>query len=258
MIKFKFKTIILSSLFIFLFSTVVIGQYTGPKQIVVGDVSTNNYQVIYPLDWSENGIFAYMHQDMNVLSSVEIYSHTVIFQNMETNKILWTKHIVSNLEIYNHFPSDNTLHNYAFFKLVLWNLHGQDIEDKLKLYNIERGNSNLHKITDLPKRFSIKENKTTNDNDSKITIGYDIRLFKPYQFKPVYDYDCYKVNASCNLTESIGYRHFTVRGYFKSPFENRIAILVFKETNGFEEPFEYPFFVGTHLEKGFIDIGCYQ
>lgn len=255
--KIRLKIILLNSLFIFMFST-VIGQYSGPKLVVIGDVSANNYQVIYPLGWSENGTFAYIHQDMNVLSSEEIYSYTVIFQNTKTNKTLWVKHIVSNLESYNHFPSDDTPYNYTFFKLVLWDSYGQEIEDKLKLYNIERGDSDLHEVNDLPNGFSIKEKETTNDSDSEITIGYNIKLFKSYQFKSVYDYNCTRMKDQCKVNESIWYRNFVVKGYFKSPFENRIAILVFKETNGFEEPYEYPFFAGVHLEKGFTDIGCYR
>jgi len=257
------KAILINSFFLFTFYSMT-GQYSGPKSVVIGDVSANNYQVIYPLGWSENGVFAYIHQDINVLGATEIYFYTVIFQNTKNNEILWAKYIKydfeieGNLENFKNYVSDDTLYNYAFFKQAVWDSYGQDIEDKLKLYNIEKADSNLHKITNLPKDISLKESETKNDSDSEISVRYNIKLFKPHKFKPVYNYDCTKMEDPCDVNESIWYRNFTVKGYFKSPFENQIAILVFKETNGFEEPYEYPFFVGTHLEKGFMDIGCKQ
>ncbi len=254
------KKIVITTILVYLTSFSVKGQYLGPKSLVIGDVSANNYQVIYPLGWSEKGIFAYIHQDMNVLGAAEIYFYTVIFQNMKTNEIRWTLNIEYNLENYNHYhySSDDTSYNYAFFKQIVWDSYGQEIEDKLKLYNIEREDSSLHKVDDLPKDISLKESETKNDSDSEISVRYNIKLFKPHKFKPVYDYDCTKIEDPCDVNETIWYRTFTVKGYFKSPFENRIAILVFKETNGFEEAYEYPFFAGTHLEKGFMDIGCKQ
>ena len=254
------KKIVITIILIYLTSFSVNGQYVGPKSIVVGDTITNNYQVIYPLGWSEDGVFAYIHQDINPLGAAEIYFYTVIFQNMKTGKILWILNIEYDLENNNdnryHYSEDGTTYNYAFFKQIVWNSYGQKIEDKLKLYNIERTDSSLHKLTDLPKDISLKESGTK--NDSEISVRYNIKLFKPQKFKPVYNYDCTRTKDSCDVNESIWYKTFAVKGYFKSPFEIRIAILVFKETNGFEEPYEYPFFVGTHLEKGFMDRGCKQ
>jgi len=243
------------AIFFLTFSTLH-AQYTCPKPVVAGDTISNTYQVIYPLGWSKDGVFAYIHQDMNMLSTAEVYFYTVIFQNMETNKVLWIKKIEYNLENNNQYQysTDDTLYNYAFFKQIVWNSYGQDIGDKLKLYNIDRADSSLDKVGNLPKDISLKE--TATKNTSELTTHYNIRLFKSDKFKPVYNYDCTRTENSTDDSESIWYRTFAVKGYFKSSFENRIAILVFKETNGFEEPYEYPFVVGTHLENGFMDIGC--
>lgn len=247
------KKIVLITILVYLISFSVKAQYTGPKPIVVGDTSTN-YQVIYPLGWSNDGTFAYIHQDMNDFATRDNYYYTIHIQNMKTNKTLWSKQFKSDLENYKHFPADNTLHNYTFFKLVMWDRIGGEIKAKLNQYNVEIENGSLHKVNDLPKDISLKE--TATKNDSEITTRYNIRLFKSDKFKLVYGYDCTRTEDPCDVNKSIWYRTFALKGYFKSPFENRIAILVFKETNGVEEPYEYPFFASTHLEKGFMDIGC--
>jgi len=253
--KFTVKTHIIISFFLLTFSTMS-SQYTGPKPVVVGDTITNNYQVIYPLGWSEDGIFAYIHQDINILSASQDYYYYVTFQNMETNEVLWHEKIEYKLGPNQHFPVDDTMYNSAFFKLVIWSSYYSETEKKIIQYKIKREDAVLLSTTNLPKGISIKETETKNDSDSEISVRYNIKLFKPHKFKPVYNYDCTRMEDPCNLNESIWYRTFAVKGYFKSPFENRIAILVFKETNGFEEPYEYPFLVGAHLEKGFMDMGC--
>ena len=253
------KKTIITTILIYLTCFSVKGQYTGPKPVVVGDSITNNYQVIYPLGWSEDGIFSYIHQDINPLGTAEIYFYTVVFQNMKTNEILWTLNIEYNFENNNHYnyhySPDDTPYNSAFFKQIVWASYVQKIENKLKLYNIERTDTSLQKLTDLPKEISLKESE---EKELEFTNQYNIKLFKNGKFKPVYQFDCKRVKEPCNADETIWYSEFKAKGYFKSPFENRIAILIFKETNGFEEPFEYPFFVGADLEKGFMDMGCYK
>jgi len=58
-------------------------------------------------------------------------------------------------------------------------------------------------------------------------------------------------NCQSQDDDNSWYSDYSVQGYFRSPYEDRLAILMFYITNGYGEPWEEPFFIGSHLDYGF-------
>lgn len=244
------KILITNSLLLLIALSVQAQTIKCPTPVIVGDA--DNYQVIYPLGWSIKGNFAYIHQDINTLATTDIFLYKVIIQDTKTNKILWSKTIEDSdyhNDLVTHIPGDETRYNYAYFKLVIWQKNKKEIKKKLNEYNIKMYDTFLRNIAGLSD-ISIKEKEIKKGD---VTEDYEVIMYNTEKFKTVYKYECKQTKKACD-DESIWYRTFAIKGYFKSPFGSRIAIIIFKIENGFEEPFEYPFIVGTHLNKDFKDI----
>lgn len=240
-----------------------------PKPVVVGRYKdqANMYQVIYPFGWSERGDFAYILQDVNTSN----FSYKVIIQNMKTDKIIWQKKVLYDFEsdtgIENKYSWDansteedtayqnanGAYFDYAFFKAVFWQEYSLIISEAINKYQIKVSPASEKDVSDL-KKYGISINEKTETKDDFITIDYKIEIISETKGKKtVYHFSCKPDSASCQLSKFIWIRSFGIQGFFKSPFENRIAIIVFESTNGSEEAWEYPFLLGADLDKGFTN-----
>lgn len=232
-----------------------------PKPVIVGNPNEGNYQVIYPLGWSEKGDFSYIHQDINAFAGGGGFKYNFIVQNMKSDKILFKKNMYYNPEDgYVWKPRSTKIDSlaykkgayfdHAFFKTITWNKNRHLILDVLTNYKIKPTNLSLNNISKLQEKgitLDEKSNTVTSKNGTVVT-DYKIKLFsKNIKEKIIYHWYCKQ--EKCSTNSPLLYRRFMVKGYFKSPFENRIAIIVFNENNGYGEIDEFPFAVGANLEK---------
>ena len=233
-----------------------------PTPIIVGNPYESNYQVIYPLGWSDEGHFSYIYQDINVLAGGGGFQYNFIMQNMKTDKILFEKRIYYNPEnAYDWEPfstkTDSLAYekmayfDYAFFKTIAWSKNRHQILDSLTKHKIKPTHLSLNNILILQEKGITVDEKSNIDlsKNGTLTTDYKITLYsEDIKEKTIYHWHCKDEN--CSKNNNLLYRRFKIKGYFKSPFENRIAIIVFKEKNGYGEINEFPFAIGANLGKG--------
>ncbi len=234
-----------------------------PKPIIVGKASDSNYQIIYPLGWSEKGNFSYIHQDINVLAGGGGFQYYFIIQNMKTDTTVFEKRFYGdpNEGKYKWEPFSTNIDSiaykemayfdYAFFKTITWPLNGGEISDILALHKIKTTHTFFNNTLDLKKKNITIDERSSFDNHT-LTTDYKIILnSKTKGKKTIYHWHCDAKCKALSKNDYPDYRKFVIKGYFKSPFENRIAIIAFREVNGYEEIEEFPFMVGADLENGY-------
>lgn len=119
-------------------------------------------------------------------------------------------------------------------------------KNKIKRIHLSLNNISQYK----EKGITLDEKSNIDDfKNGTVTTDYKIRLYSE-DIKEKIIYHWYCKDEKCLKNSNLLYRRFIVKGYFKSPFENRIAIIVFKEKNGYGEIDEFPFAVGKNLGKG--------
>ena len=121
-------------------------------------------------------------------------------------------------------------------------------------YKIKTNQLYLNPILDLKEKgITINEENVRDNKYDNFTIDYKIILNSKIKGnKTIYNWHCGHKHTPCeNKNLSIYYRNFVIKGYFKSPFEDIIAIIVFREQNGYGETWEFPFVVGANLENGY-------
>lgn len=229
-----------------------------PEPLIVGNPNESNYQVIYPLGWSESGDFSYIHQDINALQGGGGFEYHLIVQNMKTDKILYRKSIYYDPEdgyIWKPLSTaiDSLAHkrmayfDYAFFKTIAWSENKNKILEVLNKYKIGLTKLPLNNVLKLKEKgIKIEEKSNSANLNQYMTIDYKISLYSNnIQKKVIYHWYCQE--AICS--EKSSYKQFMIKGYFESPFENRIAIIVFMQDSGYEEKDEFPFAVGAYLKS---------
>ncbi len=236
-----------------------------PKPIIVGEGNQNNYQVIYPLGWSEKGDFAYIHQDINAYAGGGGFQYNFIVQNMKTDEVVFEKGFYynnNNVEYTWKSYSTNidslankkmAFFDYAFFKTIVWSKIRVEISDAITKYKIKTTYLSLNNVLDLKEKgITIYEKIINNPITDHFTIDYKIILDSEAKGKKmIYHWHCDDKDKSCLNNYYSKRRYFVIKGYFRNPFENRIAIIVFLETNGYGEINEFPLLVGANLENGY-------
>ncbi|NNG01921.1 MAG: hypothetical protein HKM93_21215 [Desulfobacteraceae bacterium] len=171
---------------------------------------------IYPLGFSKNGYFAYISRYYGPECG---YCPKFIVSNLITDKKIIEKQ---------YYP-ENAISGFV--------IHKKEVSELLVKYKIEFS----HKTT--LQQFPYNYNGKTID----ASLGPDYKLILKSNVKR-------KVVA--DLPEPIGYTEevgsYNLIGFFLSPFENRIAIVVQRKISGWEaEPENESFIYGAHLEKRF-------
>jgi len=190
---------------------------------------------IYPIGWSKGGNFAYISLPPDEACGCLFFDVLII--DMKTDKILW------HLEYNDEGSGDNL--NSAWWK------HKNQIISKLKEFSI------------IPQQRMVLQNFPF-QNES-FTFKKDLKV--EYQTDPDFGFDVIKkiklsIERSDKTTKQIV--HFVekeypmslradVLGLLKSPFENRVAILMMSEQRGYEGPPNtvHLQFAGCDLHEGF-------
>ena len=210
------KTLILLCFPIFLFSQKT---YNFPNsydfEIERFDLEYNwgsNYANLYPVGWSNDGKIAYLSTILYP-EGLGAFVSSFIIQDMKTDEII---------------------------EVVYFDEFADEINIKEEWFN----NSKIH---DLLNYHKIKNEGFGEINFSSFTSSFKILFEKKsenYELSAYYGQDSSKVISYFQSDESMFYG-----GFFKSPYEERIAILIIVRSAGFEGEQDFDFnFYGKKLD----------
>jgi len=254
--KHKCLYILFSILFISSFENSASGQeYTCPDFQIIGDYNSNNYTVIYPIGWSKNGNFAYLHHNINPLGGATIYDYEVRIQNMRSGIMHWVGSFEYDVEddptAYNldSIPADTTKFGDSFLRYYGWPDNYEDVSATLSKFEIIQQPVPISNIPFfLSENIELVEEADYNPDNTYCIISYMIRMSTKAKrvSRVLYFYEQKALDSGQCKDEDgnlISYHKFEIRGYFKSPYEDLYVMYVVESVEGDEEPWEHPFLV---------------
>ncbi len=212
--------------------------YNLPTQVAS---KTDDMELIwdkfYPIGWSKDGKFAYVIEPVD--EATGFYFITIAIQDLNSDKVLWKFEYTVKDEIEGKDLETTWKEKYA------------EIKAKLNEYKIEQQKDFQLGSTE----FSVENNEfnlkvETNKTDSEYFPGMEV--LEKFAVK--------LSTSTLGSKEIFSEKEETgvlidalVVGQFKSPYENRIAVLVSTEQIGYEGPPNVIAFklVGANLDKGF-------
>ena len=182
----------------------------------------------FPIGWSRDGAFAYYTEPVD--EACGCYYGKLVIQDMRTDKVLWEfKYNQSDfMDPAGNMPPENTI-------AKLWAKNSKLFSDKLHDNNIET----LSRFTLLGRTFASDGRSFSaaaaappgKDDDGQeriksVTVTLSSpKLGKKRLFTEDYKKDMYGAPLDANVI-----------GAFKSPFENRVAIIMIFVNRGYEGP----------------------
>lgn len=198
--------------------------------------SSRMYEVkrIAPIGWSKDGKFGFIKEDPVEGRGGVIYRYTIL--NTVDDNVAW-------LQLHDTFDDENTNNDFT----LSYKKHKKTFLEALEKYNIIQGEG--IKFLDFP---YIEDKNNSYDIELKTTkwkkknpFRGDIKTLKVYA-----TLNSSKKKRISSKNKSIAFSYW-VAGYFKSPFENRILVLVGEEEFGFEGTEGDFLFIGCHTKLGF-------
>jgi serine/threonine protein kinase len=203
----------------------------------------------FPIGWSRDGKFAYVEE--NNSDVVSEYYFDLYIQDLVTDKVLWHWNFTVSEEDNNQedqkagFKTDDD--NDANRRKV-WKKYSQINVNKLNEYQIEPIDiTTLEqfplKISNNSGSFSLK-NQTYNNPASGFTEILATSVY--FTVNGTEKKRIFSQKYATGVSEWNGHLSNQIPGFFKSPFENRIALFLLDEYNAWE----------TYSEWTFTIIGC--
>lgn len=203
--------------------------YQEPKAILFPDFEANLqsnfllYDKVYPIGWSEDGMFAYGLEVPGEATGFNF--HHVRVQNLVTDEIVWEIESCTNPQV-----AGSCEITFSTF----WQDNYAKIEEELNKYEIVP--ETLFVLNDFP----YNSNGSYINHDMKTEIGtsefyggveifthIDLDLDSDQGHKTVYSADFEEPRMPLDAE---------VKGYLQSPLEERIAVLFAIEYRGWEGP----------------------
>ncbi len=242
-ILFSFAILFLMSINLFAQNSSDSLTYTMPKELILEDYEDYkehyeiNYKVIaskfYPIGWSKDGNFAYISLFDDYGDACNCISVKFIIMNTLTDEILWE---------HNTSPEDYV--SYTPFKII-WEDNIAIFSKKLREFNIIQEELECF-------YFPIHFNGDTLDYDIKRLITDREQGIKEIKNITLSIKSKIKGEKVIYKAEDVWAMDVWVSEYLKSPYENRIVIILTKHCRGWEGPPLTMSFniIGCHLEKG--------
>jgi hypothetical protein len=182
----------------------------------------------FPIGWSRDGKFAYYIEPVD--EACGCYYGRLTIQDMRTDKVLWEfKYNQSDgMDEAGNMPPENTI-------AKLWAKNRKLFSDKLHENNIET----VSRFTMLGRTFASDGRSFSavvtappgKDNDGQERIkSVSLSLSSPKLGKKRLTYEDYKTDMYVAPLDA------DVIGAFKSPFENRVAVIMIFVNRGYEGP----------------------
>lgn len=223
-----------------------IDQRVEMTKAVLGPLCQNQYgcleEEIYPLGWSEEGKFAYLLAYPS--EAVENYRLTLFIQDMLTDKIVEQREWEANKQ-----PGNKGEQEYDFS--FVWENQRNVFRKVMEEHAIQEGTGNQfyrlpYKAGNYSYAFASNNTKVVSDYTGGEIIRQHQLLAKAGNLgqKRILRQDFGKYDLVLN-THALG--------LFKSPFEDRVAVVDAAEKRGYEGPPNVLkiMVVGCELEQGF-------
>lgn len=223
--------------------------YTLPEEMIFkkhyqiesdSDQMQPYYAQVYPIGWSKNGFFAYI--SLVYSDGAGTTSGNLIIKNLTTNKF----NSISDYGFVIEYDEYDT--TYTHIK-TMWQKNYKAIADSLMKYNIiqqKKFDDLSFPITTNVDSLNYAIQHTHEDVDGVSgNVSFIVTIYSKIQGKKtIHEYH----NSHSSFLMG------NVIGYFKSPYENRIAVILTSEHRGWEGPpndIGYQF-IGCHLKEGFL------
>lgn len=199
----------------------------------IGSCIGQDFAVFYPVGWSESGRFAWIMREEN--PETNSFNFEYFIQDLVSGEILWRGNsMFSRKQLKNKEYSDTTGAAYLS-KLEELNIVLASDDVRVKKFPMASGPDTLNMI--LNKQNGLYEDKTFL---SKAEIILESRL---HGNKAVY----FRQNSKDSPT----LQDLSVCAALRSPFEQRLALILCKRYLGFDEVCRVRFqVIGTHMSEG--------
>lgn len=183
-------------------------------------------EIIYPLGWSEDGKFAYLIEEAN--EAVVDFTLHFIIQDTETDKELERKTYKAS-EQKNYEPDDANIDLQS-----VWEAQKETYNALLVKHNIRAGNGT--QFYGLPWVESQQPYRFMSANKMAHSDLFDLDFVSEHRLQAAEQ----GVGQKTILKHTFGKYDMAigtqVLGYFRSPFEDRVAVLDAFEKRGYEGP----------------------
>jgi hypothetical protein len=198
---------------------------------------------IYPVGWSPQGLFAYVYEPAD--EACGCYFFELIVQDLKTDRVAWQfKYSTDELGSADPQQFDNLAE--------VWHAKQKELTAKLQELGIVRLDQPAPTLfSSGPEKLSIKIASETKGDDAEVFVHlgkYEIELAGPKGRKTIFRSDEAGVT-----TDTFGPLEAAATVYLRSPYENRIAVLIEEKWRGYEGPPNVIRlrFAGADLERGF-------
>ena len=209
--------------------------YTAPAELKYCRQSEEYlFDKFYPIGWSKDGHFAYIVEPAD--EAAGLYFFEFVIQNMISDKKVWTWKPKDEVE---EGSVKQMWKDYAMVFAEKLNQYGIIQQKDIKIEPTEFTNGgNKFKIT-------IDNKMETCDFGFDVVKATDVFIKSPeLGSKRIYSYTEKEISYTLSKI---------VAGVIKSPYEDRIAVIVKTEINGYEGPPNVisQFLVGANLKESF-------
>lgn len=198
---------------------------------------------IYPVGWSENGFFAFVIQLS--MGEVGVPKYEFVIMDLVTDeKIYYEK--VDIERVANYFNGDSQSYNKIVNDRDIWLIESTNFRKALENNNVIYMQSPLLKFDNSSYNIKIEHDIYSEENLSTIRSFSIFLINKDNKYKKVTNND---LSFDITMSRNIGTSCY---GYFKSPYEDRIAILYGIWDTGWEGyPWVDLYVTGSHTTYGF-------
>lgn len=212
-----------------------LSEYNAPDRI-----GHWGYPAFRPIGWSEDGRFAYIRSRTMDGRGGTVFDYVIL--DAVTDEIAWYRSDDSfDWEAFQNDPD----YDYDREPEIAWERNGDAFLGALEDFNIQVGAG-----VDL-RRFKFQHRGVAYDATVTTTAADPPEMFdelESYEVRVIRsDGTSKRITGS---DEVLGYRMW-IAGYFKSPFEDRILVVIGREQYVFEGTEAFFHFSGCHLNVGF-------
>lgn len=188
---------------------------------------------LFPIGWSRDGKLAWVYEPPD--EACGCYFFRLIVQDMVSDKVLWEyKHDSEDL------ASPGSLKDIG----EVWQAKGPELEARLRSFGIERTGAVLQPLS--PRLDAVFRTTALPEDRSRFGFAY----LSSYEIEMRSSQGAKTIFKSGPLEP--GPLRVSSPGYFASPFEDRVAVIVQETWRGWEGPPHTARFrlVGCHLKTG--------
>ena len=170
----------------------------------------------FPIGWSRDGKFAYVVEPAD--EACGCYFFNIVVQNMVTDKISWK---------WEYNGDDNSMNLDK-----IWQANIKMFSDSLNFYRIQ--SQSFPSLKKLPVKINNELYDFALANDTRLDPDFNIAMIRSVTVTLKVNGKPKKVIFKTDYESHV--LSNAIKGYLKSPYENRVAVLYIKEARGWEGP----------------------